>query len=395
MNALASPAPPPRQVLLPDAHLSTTFRALLRQRCQEGRLGLVGDLNALEQRYRAAALAAAAHDVDLLYAVKASTHPEVLRRAAQFGLGFDIANACELEHARAASPLAPLSLTSAALPLDQREPLYRAFREGRVQRWHCDSLRQLAELARRCPGSTVGVRLNLDGLDIPNGMPVYRPSRFGIRVDQLPLAMEVAAAHGCTVRWLHIHNGSEVNDTASYAFAGEQILAAARAHGMDIESLDLGGGLLLEPTPRAIGEFFATIRKAVGSDVRLIFEPGRFWLTDCIALITQVLDVKETSAQISLVLDLGTLSHLQWSDCLRIPALGEFIPGDPRPWRICGRTCFEEDMLDECEPVPVVPGGVIPEVADCFVLGNVSGYSIELGCDFNGVAPPAVDFVSC
>ena len=380
-------------VLLPTGRMSDEFRTVLQRRGDEVRLGLVGDLHALDQRYAIAARAAAGHDVQLLCAVKASTHHEVLRRAAHAGLGFDVANARELAHVRAVAPSAKVSLTSPALPIGDLELLYEAFGRGEVQRWHCDSLGQLERLVRACPGSTVGVRVNLDGLAVPEGMPLYRPSRFGIRLDQLGVARDLAAAHGCRLRWVHAHNGSEENDTASYVFAAGQILAAARQSDLDLESLDLGGGLLLEPTVEAIGGFCEAVRQATGPDVELVLEPGRFWLTDCISLVTQVLDVKETLDQLLLVLDFGMMSHLQWSDFLRIPTLGRLAPDDPRPWRICGRSCFEEDMLDEWEVVPVAPEGTVPVVGDCMVLGNVSGYSIELSCDFNGVERPSVDFL--
>lgn len=381
------------RALLPADGMSEEFRAVLQTRCEQARLGVVGDLRALEQRYARAAQAAATHGVELLCAVKASTHPEVLSRAAQFGLGFDVANAPELAHARAAGPSALVSLTSPALPIAERGPLLAAFARGEIQRWHCDSIDQLDELARACPGTTVGVRVNLDGLAVPEGMPVYRSSRFGIRLDQLAVAREVAAAHGCRLRWIHIHNGSEQNDTASYVYAAEQIVAAARASGLDLESIDLGGGLLVEPTVEALGTFFAAVRHAAGPDVQVMFEPGRFWLTDCISLVTQVLGVKEIGDKVLLVLDFGTMSHLQWSEFLHIPTLGQLVPDDPRPWRISGRSCYEEDMLWPEEKVPVDRDGPIPRVGDCIVLGNVTGYSIELGCDFNGVARPPVEFL--
>jgi diaminopimelate decarboxylase len=370
---------------MPAERVSGPFQAVLRQRCEQARLGLVADLDALDERYATGAAAAAEHDIQLLCAVKASTHPEVLRRAGDFGLGFDIANARELAHARAASPGAAVSLTTPALPMGERGELYLAFAGGEIQRWHCDSLGQLEELARACPGSTVGVRVNLDGLDIPAGMPLWRPSRFGIRLGQLPAARDIAAAHGCALRWLHMHNGSEENDTASYVFAAGQIVAAAREHGIDLAALDLGGGVLVPPRAGELSAFFGAIREAAGPDVQLTLEPGRFWLADCISLVTQVLDVKETADHVLLVLDFGLMSHLQWSDGLRIPVLGPVAPDDQRPWRICGRSCFEEDWLEEWEEVPVVADGPIPRVGDSFVLGNVTGYSIELSCCFNGI----------
>jgi diaminopimelate decarboxylase len=372
-------------VHLPAVGLSRQFRAVLQRRCEDGLTGIVADLDALDARYAAASTAAAEHGVHLLCAVKASTQPEVLGLAAAHGLGFDVANGEEIARVRAVAPGAMMSLTSPALPIGEREPLFAAFATGEIQRWHCDSLAQLEELCAACPGSTVGVRVNLDGLAAPYDMPLWRPSRFGIQLDQLSAAREVAAVHGCALRWLHTHNGSEENDLASYVFAAEQIVAAARHHRIDLASLDLGGGVFVDPTAPAISRFLDPIRR-VAAGIELVLEPGRWWLTDCVSLVTRVLGIKETPDFVALLLDFGLMSHLQWSDYLRIPTLGPLVPGDPRPWRICGRTCFEEDWLDASEKVPVSADGPVPQVGEYFVLGNVSGYSVELSCAFNGVA---------
>jgi diaminopimelate decarboxylase len=395
----ADPPTAPR-VLLPDA-VPPRWRDVLVHAARGRRLGLIGDLAALDRRYAAAAAAAAEHDVELLCAVKASTRIEVLALALEHGLGFDIANAREYARATAAADAAAaarrevrLSLTSPALPMHERAGLYAAFRAGRIARWHCDTLAQLTELTEQCPGTTVGIRVNLDGLDIPEGMPLWRPSRFGIRLDELAAARQIAAARGCTLRWLHTHNASEVNDTGSFVFAAEQIVAAARAHGLDLQSVDLGGGLLGEPTHEALGGFFAAVRRAAGPGVEVVLEPGRFWLTGCISLVTQVLEVKHTARHAYLVLDMGSMNHLQWSDNLRIPTLARLAPGAGEPerqWRICGRSCFEEDWLDEAEFVPVAADGAMPEAGDYLVLGNVSGYSVELACDFNGLDRARLD----
>ncbi|GAA2987247.1 hypothetical protein [Actinokineospora diospyrosa] len=377
--------------LVPDERISPAFRDVLLSRCAEGEFGLVADLTEIDRRYAAGAAAAQRNEIRLLCAVKASTHPEVLAGAARAGLGFDVANAFEVTAARKASPSAFTSLTSPGLPFAERAELFEAFRRGEIDRWHCDSLAQLEELARECPGSTVGVRVNLDGLEIPEGMPLWRPSRFGIRLDQLALARDIAARYSCSLRWIHAHNGSEENDLASYVFTASAIADAAASCGLSLESVDLGGGLLSEVAD--LDPFLAAVRAAVPAGVEVVLEPGRFWMTDCMALVTQVLDVKETPTQVVLLLDFGLMSHLQWADHIRIPVLGTLIPGDTRPWRICGRSCFEEDWLDEWEPVPVREGAPIPRAGDAFVLGNITGYAIELACDFNGVHRPDAYFL--
>lgn len=254
----------PYRTLLPERPVREAVRRRIHQRGGDGDLGLVLDLAALEERCTTAVAAAARHDVGLLCAVKACTRPEVLARAAGCGLGFDVANLPELERVQAFGT--PVSLTSPAIPLAELPRLHAALRRRELQRWHCDSLGQLEALARACPGATVGVRVNLDGLPVPDDMPLWRDSRFGIRLEELPLARDIAAAHGCRLGYLHVHNGSERNDLASFVFAAGRIVEAARAHAIELDGLDLGGGLLVDATTGAMNAFFGAVRRAAGEE---------------------------------------------------------------------------------------------------------------------------------
>jgi hypothetical protein len=51
-------------------------------------------------------------------------------------------------------------------------------------------------------------------------------------------------------------------------------------------------------------------------------------------------------------------------------------------------------MLEEHEVVEVAAGAPLPRVGDAFVIGNVTGYSSELACDFNGIARPALELLA-
>jgi len=119
-------------------------------------------------------------------------------------------------------------------------------------------------------------------------------------------------------------------------------------------------------------------------------------MQDTMALVTRVLDVKPDAHCAWLVLDLGLMSHLQWAYDLRYPVLGPIgtgTDGEPLRWQPVGRSCFEEDMLDDDEVVPVAAGAPIPAIGDWIALGNVTGYTIELACDFNGIDRPALETV--
>ncbi|MEU8119522.1 hypothetical protein AB0C21_12540 [Spirillospora sp. NPDC049024] len=390
----------PPAMLFPQLDIAPATRRAIEAAAAAGRSGWFVDLDRFAERCRGAVAAAAPHGVRLLLAVKSTTVPELLRAAAAAGLGFDVANMAEYDAVASALGGAPsfVSMTSPALPPDELDRLVEAVRSGRVHRCHWDSLRQLDEACRSLPVRDVGVRVNLDGEDdLPEAFPRVSPSRFGVRARDLAAARETAESAGRRLRWLHMHNGSEENDHASFVTAAERVLRRAREAGLRPAALDLGGGLRGDPA--ALAGLFARLRAVVdggadgaadgpadgGADrVEIVLEPGQFWTQDCGYLSTRVLDVKPLDDRILVVCDCGTLNHLQWSTSSVLPRLGRGPGRDPRPYVLCGRTCFESDYVGA---VPPRGGAPVPRAGDWLVVGGVNGYSAELGSAFNGIAP--------
>ncbi|WP_021599790.1 diaminopimelate decarboxylase family protein [Actinomadura welshii] len=374
----------PPAVLYPRTGIGAATRRAIEAAAAAGRSGWFVDLDRFAERCRSAVRAAEPYGVRLLLAVKSTTVPELLRVAAGAGLGFDVANMAEYDAVVSALDAGTppfVSMTSPALPPPERDRLLDAIGSGRVHRCHWDSLGQFGEACRSLPVQDAGVRVNLDGEDLPEAFPQVTPSRFGVRARDLAAVRETAERAGRRLRWLHTHNGSEENDHASFVTAAEVVLRRAREAGLRPAALDLGGGLRGDPA--ALPGLFEKLR-AVAGDVEIVLEPGQFWTQDCGYLATQVLDVKPLDDRILVVCDCGTLNHLQWSTAPALPRLGRGAGSDRRPYVLCGRTCFESDYVGA---VPPRAGAPAPRPGDWLVVGGVNGYSAELGSAFNGIAP--------
>jgi diaminopimelate decarboxylase len=372
------------QVLFPESCSDIEVQAAITSKCASGEPGFFVDMAHFTRRCTMVSVVAAQYGVRLLYAVKSFTNDEVLWTAAESGIGFDVSNKQEFDIVTRNAGSRPfISMTSPGLPRDERDHICRMIRAGDIVRFYCDSLRQLRDFCSMLRGSDVGIRVNLNGETIPEGIPIFGPSRFGVQLSELTTARAIASSFGCRLRWIHMHNASEVNDLSSFLTAGRLMLQRSQEAGIELTSMDLGGGLREPADAFSLNKFFAALRSVVPSGVELILEPGQFWMRDCGYLSTQVIDLKQFEACIVLVTDCGTLNHLQWS-VPAFPQLGPIAVGDARPYLVCGRTCFEHDVVGRTAASPGCPA---PLPDSWLVLGDVSGYSLELGSTFNGVPP--------
>jgi diaminopimelate decarboxylase len=372
------------QVLFPQACPDLEIQAAIASRCAAGEPGFFVDMARFKWRCAMASSTAARCGIRLLYATKSFTNGEILRAVAASGMGFDISNKREFDLvARHAGTRPFISLTSPGLLRDEMEYLCRMIGAGSITRFYCDSLHQLEEFCSRLRNSDVGIRVNLNGETIPDGVPIYVPSRFGIQLSDLKTAHEIASSFGCRVRWIHLHNAPKANDLASFLLAGRVMLERSQEVGIDLVSIDLGGGLCEPAEESGLAKFFEALRSVIPAGIELVLEPGQFWMTDCGYLSTQVIELKQFDDRIVLVTDCGSLNHLQWSDP-GLPLMGPISAGDMRPYLVCGRTCFEHDIVGQVTPSP---GHPVPLPDSWLVLAQVSGYSVELGCTFNGLAP--------
>ncbi|MBX7244492.1 MAG: diaminopimelate decarboxylase [Candidatus Sumerlaeaceae bacterium] len=133
-------------------------------------------------------------------------------------------------------------------------------------------------------------------------------SKHGIWLSAAGEAADAARKAGLRVVMLHAHIGSGPKMEELLAnlrrLAGE--FARLATDFPDLEAISLGGGIPhaykesqgeIDVTP--LGPLFGEARelliKAVGRDVRVEIEPGRFFVAPSVSLVTRVADVKKTS----------------------------------------------------------------------------------------------------
>lgn len=318
MPGVEHPAPLSTRALRPQGPAWERVSVALRGQAsgEQPVCAYVYDLDALGERVEAVR-AALARRCELYYAVKANSHPAVLSALARYVEGFEVASLGEINKALAAGA----SRLAFSGPAKTDAQITGALRAG-VSLLNVESPHELrrvgllgARLGVRVP---VALRVNRRGGGLAGALRMAgTATQFGIDETLLVEALELARAlPAVRLRGFHLHAASNNLDAAAHAsFVADSVawsLRQAARHRIDLEVIDVGGGLGVAYTggmgfelPRfAAGLSAALTQLPLG--VRLIFELGRFLVADSGWYAAEVLDLKHTHDRYFAVLRGGT-----------------------------------------------------------------------------------------
>ena len=351
---------------------------------------------ALVARYRA--LAAAAPNAHVCYAVKANDTLAVIRTFARLGAGADIISGGELRGALRAG-MAPDRLVFAG-PGKTRDEMDFALASG-VGQFNVESPAELDALdaAARALGTRapVALRVNPD-VDAETHDKIAtgrRGDKFGIDDAEIPaLYARAAALAGIEPVGLAVHIGSQLSRLAPFEAAFDRLIAlvdSLRAAGHPVTRLNLGGGLGVRyrdetpPDVAAYGGLVERVRQRLG--VTVAIEPGRWLVAPSGVLLTRVIAVKQAGARRWAIVDAAM------NDLMR-PALYDAWHGiepvaEPAPGAvtveidIAGPVCESGDVLGRERKLPPLSPG------DLLAVRDVGAYGSVMASTYNGRPLPA------
>lgn len=310
----------------------------------------------------------------LAYAVKANPNLSVIRLLAREGYGADVVSEGEMRRALAAG-VPPARIIFSGVGKTAAE--MRAALDAGVGQINVESEPELLELSALAEAmgvrAPVALRVNPD-VDARTHAKISTgksENKFGIPADRIPaLWAEGAALPGLAMQGLAVHIGSQIADLAPMEAAFGRLgalLAALRAAGHRVATVDLGGGLGIPydpacpapPEPAAYGAMVA--RVTAGWGVRLAFEPGRLIVGNAGVLVARVIRVKEGATRRFAVLDAGM------NDLIRPTLYGVFHDiraVRPRPGRevmsFVGPVCETGDSFaEDRETTPLAAGDLV------------------------------------
>lgn len=334
---------------------------------------------------------------DVWYASKALCLTEVLATAHAEGLGVDVASNGELATAVAAGvPGERITVHGNTKSLAE---LTIALDAG-VGRIVVDSLGEIEQLASLGRPATVLLRLTPGFLASTHSSiaTASDDQKFGLSIGHGLAAQAIARLRELPevhLKGLHVHIGSNIASPDDFAAGIAKLGAFAAEAGLDLEELNLGGGLGI---PYQAGDRVPTIeahvamlRDAVQASLptqpRLSVEPGRSIVGPAGVTVYEVGSVKQVGELVSFVgVDGGMSDNPRPALYDAGYTVAPVAPGGPdQRVTLAGAHCESGDILahDITLPADLVPG-------DLLAVAATGAYNQSMASNYNRFRRPAV-----
>ncbi len=264
-----------------------------------------------------------------------------------------------------------------------------------------DSLSQLATLGEVNRGGQVCLRIN-PGIGAGHHEKVVtggKKAKFGIAIEDLHKAQEIAAIYNMTITGLNQHIGSLFLETEAYIAAAAQLLQVA-ATLPSIQVVDFGGGMGIpyrhETEPRLdlqkLGqELNELVENWVNEHwpITVRIEPGRYIVAESGAVLGTVTAVKHNYNTNFVGCDIGfqTLIRPAMYDSYHAvsvaPAKNRDYQEYEQPVYLVGPICESGDILAHDRVLPVCQEG------DGVILHDAGAYGFAMASTYNSRPLPA------
>jgi len=238
----------------------------------------------IEKNWREFDSAFGQHPHLVCYAVKANSNIAVLNVLAKIGAGFDIVSIGELERVLAAGGQASNCVFSgvAKTQVEIKRGLEAGIRCFNVESAaELERIEQVASSMNKQAPISIRVNPNVDAKTHPYISTGLKENKFGVDIDDaLALYKTAQQSEYLSVKGLDCHIGSQLTDVSPFLDALDKVLGLIellKNQGIDIEHLDLGGGVGIvydDEVTIDIAAYISEVLKKVGN-LEIILEPGR------------------------------------------------------------------------------------------------------------------------
>lgn len=145
-------------------------------------------------------------------------------------------------------------------------------------------------------------------------------SKFGISIHQMPLVKRMVVNTNMKINGIHMHTGSDILDIDVFLQGAEILFEVAKDFNA-LEYLDFGSGFKVPYYPNGdetdieylgerLGERFNQFQKAYKKELTLMFEPGKYLVSQAGFFLASVNVIKQTTSTVFAGVDSG-FNHLQ------------------------------------------------------------------------------------
>ena len=357
----------------------------------------VYDANTIDRQYQRLTDAfKGVKNLKLNYAVKALSNINILHYFKNLGAGLDTVSIQEVQ----------LSLATGIHPKDI------------IYTPNGVSLQEIEEVA------AMGVQINIDNLSILELFGQKHPeipvcirinphimaggnskisvghidSKFGISIHQVPHIKRVVENTGMTINGIHMHTGSDILDIDTFLRATEILFDVAKQFD-NIDFIDFGSGFKVpykegdistdvEQLGIQLSERFNQFCEAYGKELTLMFEPGKFLVSEAGVFLAKVNVVKQTTSTVFAHVDSG-FNHLvrpmMYDSYHHISNISN-PEGRERYYSVVGYIC-ETDTFGSNRRISEITDD------DILCFHNAGAYCFSMASNYNSRYLPAEVFV--
>ena len=357
----------------------------------------VYDANTIDRQYQRLTDAfKGVKNLKLNYAVKALSNINILHYFKNLGAGLDTVSIQEVQ----------LSLATGINPKDI------------IYTPNGVSLQEIEEVA------AMGVQINIDNLSILELFGQKHPeipvcirinphimaggnskisvghidSKFGISIHQVPHIKRVVENTGMTINGIHMHTGSDILDIDTFLRATEILFDVAKQFD-NIDFIDFGSGFKVpykegdistdvEQLGIQLSERFNQFCEAYGKELTLMFEPGKFLVSEAGVFLAKVNVVKQTTSTVFAHVDSG-FNHLvrpMMYDSYHYISNISNPEGRERYYSVVGYIC-ETDTFGSNRRISEITDD------DILCFHNAGAYCFSMASNYNSRYLPAEVFV--
>lgn len=326
--------------------------------------------------------------VEVNYAVKSNSCPQILKAVAAAGGSFDVASAQEAQLVLNQTTAGP-SKVLYSNPVRPDRYLQQCSSYG-INWYVVDSMHELIKVVKNTAKPQIYIRL-----DVPNDLAEYSlAGKFGMSLKESESIVDYCAEHGIALRGVSFHAGSQITNPIGWSVGiqlAKKLFHYMEYKGLHPDFLNIGGGFPVKYANTSkldinvIGEAINNEIADLPDRFRIVAEPGRFISAQSCNLLAQVISTTIRNNQLWAYLDIGVFHGLiESSQSESFQYHTETVSQKPRvKFTIAGPTC---DSMDIVSKSTYLPHNL--KDGDFVVFQNAGAYSITYATNFNGFPAP-------
>lgn len=333
--------------------------------------------------------------LQLNYAVKALSNISVLKYINKLGAGIDTVSVQEvLLGIKAGYVPEKIIYTPNGVSIEEIKEVSKMGVKINI-----DNLNTLEQFGNIHPDIPVCIRINPHVMAGGNSKISvgHIDSKFGISIHQIPLLLRIVENTNIRVNGIHMHTGSDILDTEVFIHATEILFQVAKQFKF-LEFIDFGSGFKvpyhkgdnetnIEELGIKLSDRFNRFCEEYQKDLTLIFEPGKFLVSDAGSFLCSVNSIKQTTSTIFAQVDTGFnhfLRPMMYGSNHQIENISN-PDGSERFYSVVGYIC-ETDTFATNKKISKISEG------DILNIKNAGAYCFSMASNYNSRYRPAEVF---